>query len=88
MYLVAGVDYTIVMEGVPGPVGDSLNLAVYPDPVFLSIKDNDQKQTAGSVKPIRINVGTKSFTLFTINKSIFLPYLALGILHKKCCSVL
>ncbi|KAL5476059.1 hypothetical protein EMCRGX_G025961 [Ephydatia muelleri] len=55
VYLVAGVDYTIVMEGVPGPVGDSLNLAVYPDPVFLSIKDNDQKQTAGSVKPIRIN---------------------------------
>ena len=56
MYLVAGVDYTIVMEGVPGPVGDSLNLAVYPDPVFSSIRDEDQSQTAGSVKPIRIDV--------------------------------
>ena len=56
MYLVAGVDYTIVMEGVPGPVGDSLNLAVFPDPVFLSIREDDQTQTAGSVKPIRIDV--------------------------------
>ena len=56
MYLVAGVDYTIVMEGVPGPVGDSLKLAVYPDPVFLSIREDDQSQTAGSVKPIRIDV--------------------------------
>ncbi|KAL5476078.1 hypothetical protein EMCRGX_G025983 [Ephydatia muelleri] len=55
VYLVAGVDYTIVMEGVPGPVGDSLNLAVYPDPVFSSIRDEDQSQTAGSVKPIRID---------------------------------
>ena len=60
MYLVAGVDYTIVMEGVPGPVGDSLNLAVYPDPVFSSIRDEDQIQTVGSVKPIRIDVGIKS----------------------------
>ncbi|KAL5476074.1 hypothetical protein EMCRGX_G025977 [Ephydatia muelleri] len=55
VYLVAGVDYTIVMEGVPGPVGDSLNLAVFPDPVFLSIREDDQTQTAGSVKPIRID---------------------------------
>eukprot|EP00731_Ephydatia_muelleri_P030200 Em0021g723a len=55
VYLVAGVNYTIVMEGVPGPVGDSLNLAVYPDPVFLSIRVEDQIQTAGSVKPIRID---------------------------------
>ena len=64
MYLVAGVNYTIVMEGVPGPVGDSLNLAVYPDPVFLSIRVEDQIQTAGSAKPIRIDVGIKSEMTF------------------------
>ena len=46
------------MEGVPGPVGDSLNLAVYPDPVFSSIRDEDQSQTREIMKLTPLEVPT------------------------------
>ena len=51
-----GVDYTIVMDGAPGPVGDPLKIAVVSNPIFTSINPNDLMQTVGSVKIIRINV--------------------------------
>lgn len=85
MYLVAGIDYTIVMDGVPGPVGDYLKITVYPDPVLLSIRDDDQTQTAGNVKTIRIDVRASSHCI-PLTKAIFLPSLASGLLHRKCCS--
>eukprot|EP00731_Ephydatia_muelleri_P021675 Em0014g266a len=50
-----GVDYTIVMDGAPGPVGDPLKIAVVSNPIFTSINPNDLIQTVGSVKIIRIN---------------------------------
>eukprot|EP00731_Ephydatia_muelleri_P021662 Em0014g253a len=50
-----GVDYTIVMDGAPGPVGDPLKIAVVSNPIFNSINPNDLMQTVGSVKIIRIN---------------------------------
>ncbi|KAL5475134.1 hypothetical protein EMCRGX_G027193 [Ephydatia muelleri] len=50
-----GVDYTIVMDGAPGPVGDPLKIAVVSNPSFTSINPNDLIQTVGSVKIIRIN---------------------------------
>ncbi|KAL5475125.1 hypothetical protein EMCRGX_G027184 [Ephydatia muelleri] len=50
-----GVDYTIVMDGAPGPVGDPLKIAVVSNPIFTSINPNDLMQTVGSVKIIRIN---------------------------------
>eukprot|EP00731_Ephydatia_muelleri_P021674 Em0014g265a len=49
-----GVDYTIVMDGAPGPVGDPLKIAVVPNPNFTSINSADQKQIIGSVKSIII----------------------------------
>ncbi|KAL5475131.1 hypothetical protein EMCRGX_G027190 [Ephydatia muelleri] len=50
-----GVDYTIVMDGAPGPVGDPLKIAVVSNPIFTSINPNDLTQVIGSAKIIRIN---------------------------------
>ncbi|KAL5475138.1 hypothetical protein EMCRGX_G027197 [Ephydatia muelleri] len=49
-----GVDYTIVMDGAPGPVGNPLKITVFPNPNFTSINSADQKQIIGSVKSITI----------------------------------
>ena len=57
MYLFPGINYTIMMDGAPGPVGDPLKIGVVPNPVFSSINKDDLTQTIGSVKIIRINVG-------------------------------
>ena len=57
MYLFPGINYTIMMDGAPGPVGDPLKIGVVPNPVFTSINKNDLIQMIGSVKFIRINVG-------------------------------
>ena len=57
MYLFPGINYTIMMDGAPGPVRDPLKIGVVPNPVFLSIHKDDLTQTSGSVKTIRINVG-------------------------------
>ena len=54
MSLFPGVNYTIVMDGAPGP---NLTIGVVPNPVFTSIKMDDITQVIGSVKVIRINVG-------------------------------
>ena len=56
MYLFPGINYTIMMDGAPGPVGDPLKIGVVPNPVFSSINKDDLTQTSGSVKTIRINV--------------------------------
>ena len=56
VYLVPGVDYTIVMGDFPGPLGDNLQIEVDSDPKFISIEENDQTQIVGSVKSIRIYV--------------------------------
>ena len=56
MYLFPGINYTIMMDGAPGPVGDPLKIGVVPNPVFTSINKDDLTQTIGSVKIIRINV--------------------------------
>ena len=56
MYLFPGINYTIKMDGAPGPVGDPLKIGVVPNPVFTSINNDDLTQTIGSVKIIRINV--------------------------------
>eukprot|EP00731_Ephydatia_muelleri_P021558 Em0014g149a len=47
-----GVDYTIVMDGAPGP---NIFIGVVPNPVFTSINPNDLTQVIGSAKIIRIN---------------------------------
>ena len=57
MYLFPGINYTIMMDGAPGPVGDPLKIGVVPNPVFTSIHKDDLTLTVGSVKIIRINVG-------------------------------
>ena len=57
MYLFPGINYTIMMDGAPGPVGDPLKIEVVPNPVFTSINKDDLTQMIGSVKIIRINVG-------------------------------
>ena len=44
-----GIDYTIVMDGAPGPVRDCSGLKS----VFTSVNLNDHMQTVGSVKIIR-----------------------------------
>ena len=54
MSLFPGVNYTIVMDGAPGP---NLTIGAVPNPVFTSINTNDITQVIGSVKVIRINVG-------------------------------
>ena len=56
MYLFPGINYTIMMDGAPGPVGDPLKIGVVPNPVFTSINPDDQKQISGSVKSITIIV--------------------------------
>ena len=56
MYLFPGINYTIMMDGAPGPVDDPLKIGVVPNPVFTSINIDDLTQTIGSVKIIRINV--------------------------------
>ena len=56
MYLFPGINYTIMMDGAPGPVGDPLKIGVVPNPVFTSINKDDLTQMIGSVKIIRINV--------------------------------
>ena len=56
MYLFPGINYTIMMDGAPGPVGDPLKIGVVPNPVFTSINKDDLTQTIGSVKIMRINV--------------------------------
>ena len=57
MYLFPSINYTIMMDGAPGPVGDPLKIGVVPNPVFTSINKDDLTQTISSVKIIRINVG-------------------------------
>ena len=57
MYLFPGINYTIMMDGAPGPVGDPLKIGVVPNPVFTSINKDDLTQMIGAVKIIRINVG-------------------------------
>ena len=59
MSLFPGVNYTIVMDGAPGP---NLTIGVVPNPVFTSININDITQVIGSVRIIRINVGNQGFT--------------------------
>ena len=56
MYLFPGINYTIMMDGAPGPVGDPLKIGVVPNPVFISINKDDLTQTIDSVKILRINV--------------------------------
>ena len=56
MYLFPGINYTIMMDGAPGPVGDPLKIGVVPNPVFISVNKDDLTQTIGSVKIIRMNV--------------------------------
>ena len=56
MYLFPGINYTIMMDGAPGPVGDPLKIGVVPNPVFTSINKDDLTQTIGSAKIIRIYV--------------------------------
>ena len=56
MYLFPGINYTIMMDGAPGPVGGPLKIGVVPNPVFTSINKDDLTQIIGSVKIIRINV--------------------------------
>ena len=56
MYLFPGINYTIMMDGAPGPVGDPLKIGVVPNPVFISIHKDDLTQTIDSVKILRINV--------------------------------
>ena len=56
VYLFPGINYTIMMDGALGPVGDPLKIGVVPNPVFTSIDKDDLTQTIGSVKMIRINV--------------------------------
>ena len=56
MYLFPGINYTIMMDGAPGPVGDPLKIGVVPNPVFISVSKDDLTQTIGSVKIIRMNV--------------------------------
>ena len=56
VYLFPGINYTIMMDGAPGPVGDPLKIGVVPNPVFTSINKDDLTQMIGSVKIIRINV--------------------------------
>ena len=56
MYLFPGFNYTIMMDGAPGPVGDPLKIGVVPNPVFTSINKDDITQTIGSAKMIRIYV--------------------------------
>ena len=56
MYLFPGINYTIMMDGAPGSVGDPLIIGVVPNPVFTSINKDDLTRTIGSVKIIRINV--------------------------------
>ena len=57
MYLFPSINYTIKMDGAPGPVGDPLKIGVVPNPVFASIRKDDLTQMIGSVKIIRILVG-------------------------------
>ena len=56
MYLFPGINYTIMMDGAPGPVGDPLKIGVVPNPVFTSINKDDLTQMIVSAKIIRINV--------------------------------
>eukprot|EP00731_Ephydatia_muelleri_P021672 Em0014g263a len=49
-----GLDYTIVMDGAPGPVGNPLKIEVVSNPIFTSITSADQTQIIGSVKSIQI----------------------------------
>ena len=56
MYLFPGINYTIMMDGAPGPVEDPLKIGVVPNPVFTTINPDDQKQISGSVKSIAIIV--------------------------------
>ena len=56
MYLFPGINYTIMMDGAPGPVGDPLKIGVVPNPVFISVNKDDLTQTICSVKIIRMNV--------------------------------
>ena len=57
MYLFPGINYTIMMDGAPGSVGDPLKIGVVPNPVFTSINKDDLTQMIGSiVRIIRINV--------------------------------
>ena len=56
MYLFPGINYTIMMDGAPGPVGDPLKIGVVPNPIFTSINKDDLTLTIGSVKIIRITV--------------------------------
>ena len=56
MSLFPGVNYTIVMDGAPGP---TLTIGVVPNPVFTSININDMNVYSQPVNitGIRINVG-------------------------------
>ena len=65
MYLFPGINYTIMMDGAPGLVGDPLKIGVVPNPVFTSINKDDLTQTIGSVKIIRINV--RDMVAITVN---------------------
>eukprot|EP00731_Ephydatia_muelleri_P021568 Em0014g159a len=52
VYLLPCINYTIVMDGAPGP---NIFIGVVPYPVFTSINPNDLTQEVGSAKIIRIN---------------------------------
>ena len=63
MSLFPGVNYTIVMDGAPGP---NLAIGVVPNPVFTSINPNDMIQTSGSVKGIAIFVSSTEMSLLVL----------------------
>ena len=55
MYLFPGINYTIMMDGAPGPVGDPLKIGVVPNPVFTSINRNALSSV--NITSLTINVG-------------------------------
>ena len=61
--LFPGVNYTIVMDGAPGP---NLTIGVVPNPVFTSINPGDRNQTSGSVKSIAVLVSSTEMCLLVL----------------------
>ena len=83
MSLFPGVNYTIVMDGAPGP---NLTIGVVPNPVFTSINMDDITQVIGSVKVIRINVG--DMIAITVIEVMFCDPLCQGMNIIKSVDVL
>ena len=61
-----------MMDGAPGPVGDPLKIGMVPNPVFITINPDDQKQISGSVKSITIIVCVNRNRLNPFTKSSIL----------------